>query len=557
MVPSVVVQCAAASFPATRPGSPHSTHDAECQACICLVRVAIFFRRSNEANIMAAAVQLWLALAVTADHHAHHDWLVIGGGPVGTLAVAVLLKRGAQNVAWVERSFERMGRLAAYGSVPANTRNDRLVNVFRSLPDFSFDASQARRRERSDDGPLLSDAEPQGTLPLQASLDALRDGSNALRWHARVVPYAGEVISLYGGQADGWSTAVRMAPAEVNGTRRRRAEVFLVADRVIVATGAVPRRPPAQLTAVLDAAGVRLLEFDDAVAPARLSELCAPRTNASDAEPALRAANSTGDGARTLRGALFAVVGGSHSGMLAARNALEVCDAASVHVFSRGAIRLAEEREGWIKYDGTGLKGEVRDWAIEVLDAQRADHMPLRGAGMGSPGAGEGVGSGGASCAPQVSFDGTITEHCDGERAGTTATHGEERGEEAVSRVVLHTDAPHTGEVEADVAELGRRLVGLQIEALAWATGFERQREGLPAVSWMGVTIDLARAAYDGRNGAVNGAPGLHGVGIGFPEVYTDPEGLSEPRVGFVNSFVDHMHRIFDSSTARAVDHRT
>ena len=35
--------------------------------------------------------------------------------------------------------------------------------------------------------------------------------------------------------------------------------------------------------------------------------------------------------------------------------------------------------------------------------------------------------------------------------------------------------------------------------------------------------------------------PGLWGFGIGFPEVYRDPEGHEEPRAGFVLHYVEHV----------------
>ena len=35
--------------------------------------------------------------------------------------------------------------------------------------------------------------------------------------------------------------------------------------------------------------------------------------------------------------------------------------------------------------------------------------------------------------------------------------------------------------------------------------------------------------------------PGLWGFGIGFPEVYRDPEGHDEPRAGFVLHYVEHV----------------
>jgi len=49
---------------------------------------------------------------------------------------------------------------------------------------------------------------------------------------------------------------------------------------------------------------------------------------------------------------------------------------------------------------------------------------------------------------------------------------------------------------------------------------------------------------------------GLHGIGIGFPEVCTDPEGDTEPRVGYVNSLVAHVQRIVGVHAATAGDTR-
>ena len=49
---------------------------------------------------------------------------------------------------------------------------------------------------------------------------------------------------------------------------------------------------------------------------------------------------------------------------------------------------------------------------------------------------------------------------------------------------------------------------------------------------------------------------GLHGIGIGFPEVCTDPEGDTEPRAGYVNSLVAHVQRIVGVHAATAGDAR-
>ena len=66
----------------------------------------------------------------------------------------------------------------------------------------------------------------------------------------------------------------------------------------------------------------------------------------------------------------------------------------------------------------------------------------------------------------------------------------------------------------------------------------------LPSVSWDGRDVDLVSTSYNGRNGAIAGTDGLHGIGVAFPEVYTDPEGHTETRVGYVNSLVEHVGRI-------------
>ena len=62
---------------------------------------------------------------------------------------------------------------------------------------------------------------------------------------------------------------------------------------------------------------------------------------------------------------------------------------------------------------------------------------------------------------------------------------------------------------------------------------------------YKGTPINLATALHDGRTGRLQGAPGVHGVGIGFPEVYTDVDGHTEPRVGVGGSFVQHIERVW------------
>ena len=459
------------------------------------------------------------------------DWLVVGGGPVGTLALAVLLSDARiSNVrfAWVDPNFKQMGRLGRYGSVPANTRTDRLLSVFRSLPALDFDAAQARRRAAPNVTRVLSDGEPLGTEPLQASIDALKDGSDAIRRHRRVYALSGAVTALRGKPGSSWEATISGAVTRV-----------IQAQRVLLATGAAPRLPPpALLSAIATRYGefrrkFKLLGFDDAVTPHRLLELVVRQPS--------------------LRNARFAIIGASHSGMLAARNVVEYANATAVHIYSRGGVRLADERDGWIKYDGTGLKGDVRAWAVEVLR--------VNGSRASCDGAQQGH-----TQPPAVpgAVPGAVLGAVPGAVPGAELGGGDGRPPRSV--VVVHSDAPRTGDVDGDATELAHRLMaiddGVGVDWLMYATGFERRRDGgghggsvaLPEVSWSDAPLDLAAASYDGQNGRIAGAQGLHGIGIGFPEVYTDPEGYTEQRVGYVNSLVAHVQRIVGEHAATAGD---
>lgn len=66
------------------------------------------------------------------------------------------------------------------------------------------------------------------------------------------------------------------------------------------------------------------------------------------------------------RGSRVAVVGSSHSAILALKNLQELPEVEVVN-FYRSALLYAEYKDGWILYDNTGLKGIAATWAREVL----------------------------------------------------------------------------------------------------------------------------------------------------------------------------------------------
>jgi len=69
---------------------------------------------------------------------------------------------------------------------------------------------------------------------------------------------------------------------------------------------------------------------------------------------------------------IIAVIGASHSAILVLRNLYNLASKTHPHLriewFTRHPLRYAEEREGWIYRDNTGLKGEVANWARENLE---------------------------------------------------------------------------------------------------------------------------------------------------------------------------------------------
>ncbi|KAJ1458440.1 pyridine nucleotide-disulfide oxidoreductase-domain-containing protein [Pelagophyceae sp. CCMP2097] len=358
------------------------------------------------------------------------DWLCVGGGPCGTIAVGALLDRGS-TVAWVDqRKWADMGRLGTYSSVPSNTRNDRICAAFEALNAFEFAEAQKKRAARGE--ATLSAANPLSTSDLALAVDALSDASAAMRKSGRLnlAEDGVQVESL--DRTDGvWVAACKKG--EITFEVRAR--------HVALATGAAPRGPSAEVVNALKAAGIEVLEFDSVVAPARAAEAA-------------------------LSGVRFAVIGGSHSGMLAARNVLARHEDNSVLVVSNSPLKFAEERENYIKFDGTGLKGDVAAWA-------RAPNDRLR-------------------------FD-----------------------------IHRYNDL--------DLIEKLRRE---SISAAVFTIGFVQSR-----------TVALAgNGQHDGRTGRL--APGLVGLGIGYPEFWTDEEGYTEPRVGFVLHFLAHCRRAIDAAEA-------
>jgi hypothetical protein len=77
-----------------------------------------------------------------------------------------------------------------------------------------------------------------------------------------------------------------------------------------------------------------------------------------------------------------AVIGASHSAILVLRNLCNLAASAThlslrIKWFTRHPLRYAEERDGWIFRDNTGLKGEVAVWAKANLEDDKLPSSPI------------------------------------------------------------------------------------------------------------------------------------------------------------------------------------
>lgn len=183
----------------------------------------------------------------------------------------------------------------------------------------------------------------------------------------------------------------------------------------------------------------------------------------------------------------IAVVGASHSAILVLRNLSNL--ASSTHPqlrikwFTRHPLRYAEERDGWILRDNTGLKGEVATWARENLE-------------------------------PAVLAGSPVARHL----VKVTTTRADET--ETYKRELA--DCTHA------------------CQAIGYKT------EPLPELRVEGRTVS-PRFVHDtgGFEDKETGEkiPGLYGAGIAFPERVVDPEGNVEYAVGLFK-FMNFLKKV-------------
>jgi len=386
--------------------------------------------------------------------HLRVQWLVVGGGPCGVVATGLLMDLlGPSSLAWVDsQGFHTCGRLGRYRGVPGNTRVSAILDALCSVRALGVAEAQTHRGSQGSTDCIqgkraLVDCDPTQTCGLSLAVDALNDASMRLRSLSSVHAIESTVQTLdlctQGSDSGWWTVQLGEGP--------QGSPQLIQARRVLLVTGRTPSAIPEDVVA-----STVTVELDDVVALDRLMD----RLSATPAR-----LDQT-----------WCVVGNSHSGMLAVMNLVTAgVPPEHIVVMHKSDLRFAEDRpEGWIKFDGTGLKGTVRDWTLNSL--------------------------------PEA------------------------------TRFVLYDPERSWGD---QFREHG-------IDCSVFANGFEQT--GIPQITVSGKV--LPECVYDPSNGLVLGAAGVAGLGFGFPEQWTDPEGFTEFRVGFNMRYVEHATRVISQIAA-------
>lgn len=246
----------------------------------------------------------------------------------------------------------------------------------------------------------------------------------------------------------------------VSSSNSASSPVQIDASRLILCTGSSPIDGPLPTTV----SHLNAIHLDTALSPAKLTTAIPTDTPTQ-----------------------VAVIGASHSAILVLRNLSNL--AASTHPqlrikwFTRHPLRYAEERDGWIKRDNTGLKGEVAVWARANLE-------------------------------PAVLADSPVGLHL----TAITTSHADE------------TDT-YTREL-ADCQYICQ-AIGYKVDALP-----ELRVEGKAVTPVFDNATGGFTAKEDGER-----LPGVYGAGIAFPERVTDPEGSVEYAVGLFK-FMNFLKKV-------------
>lgn len=290
-----------------------------------------------------------------------YEAVVIGGGPAGITVVGNLLEQKVEPILWVDNAFNG-GRInRCYREVPSNTKVALFIDYATAVAPFrkivSNTPSRSRWEEPSESDGVAVSGKPDKLQTLR-SLDPAK--SCQLSHAADMLLMLTEGLSKTPGvfarkvqvteatldeAAEKWTVDLANT---TNGEAVKNTPI--VTNRLIMCTGSSPNNSPLPVTIP----SLHNLDLDCALSPTLLSTTLSPLGPTS-----------------------VAVVGASHSAILVLMNLYNLARTSKPDLritwLTRHKLRYAEQRDGWILRDNTGLKGEAAEWARNNLEP---DTMP-------------------------------------------------------------------------------------------------------------------------------------------------------------------------------------
>ncbi|EXJ78578.1 hypothetical protein A1O1_08979 [Capronia coronata CBS 617.96] len=372
--------------------------------------------------------------------------VVVGAGPAGIAVVGNLLEQQKFPILWIDDQFDG-GRLNKfYREVPSNTKVGLFVGYANGVSSFR---SIAREIPEPNAISLMKSLPQDKTCQIARAADMCVMLTQGLDQSKGVSKELGMVTEASWSKHDKWNVTINSVNGEF--------PLTISSELLVLCTGSSPATVPLPVK-------LEEISLDTALNPPLLSRMV-PSGKFST----------------------VGVIGSSHSAILVLRN---LCNLASsthpdlrVKWFTRHPLRYAEERDGWILRDNTGLKGEVAFWAKANLED---DILPTS----------------------------VVAEYL--QKVPTTLEH---------ENIIYQTHLPACTHV---------------IQAIGY------HRNDIPVLTVNGVTIlgvchNATTGGFTDRHGVT--IRGLYGAGIAWPEKTVDPEGKIQYAVGLAK-FMKFLTRV-------------
>lgn len=253
---------------------------------------------------------------------------MVGAGPCGIASVGRLIDLGV-SVKWIDPYFScgRMGEF--YRNFPANTTNADFITSLQACKSFEFDKIEDERRKKG--LTVMSDLPPNTWAPLGLFVEILEDITKILMHKSTC--HNGFVTKMEKTEKMIWSI-------EVSKENHKKVKT-IDSEAIIYCCGCKPIELNVDAEE-LRKIGVKLHKLDLTVDENYI--------------------NLT-ENAEKLKNEVWGVAGSSHSGMLVVKNLYEQGVKKIINIHRNGLKFMHQTHDGWVRFNGVGLKGPVGLWA--------------------------------------------------------------------------------------------------------------------------------------------------------------------------------------------------